>query len=112
MELNYVCAREPARQILLHEHVLRFLRGQVLRVLAERLRAGGIDGLGEIAPGPRTVAKLHPVQRPVSVHHREPRTSLPRRRKSVHRCGTLAISHRSRRGHCPYAGHIGLVTHT
>ena len=67
-----------------------------------RAEIGGrrIDEPDEVAPAPRAVANLHHVQRPASVHDGESRTTL----SCVHRCGTLAISHGSRRRNCPYAG--------
>lgn len=99
MELDYVCPREPgqgiadgvADDVMTHAAYLGpSLHGRTVRQIL--------------------LANLHPVQRAVAVHHREPRTSLPCRRKCVHRCGALAISRGSRRGHCPYAGHIDSVT--
>jgi hypothetical protein len=61
-----------------------------------------IDEPDEVAPAPRAVTHLHHVQRPASVHDGESRTTL----SCVHRCGSLAISHGSRRRNCPYAGQI------
>ena len=73
---------------------------------------GGIERARRNRQSRSALAKPHRVQRPVSVRHREPRTSLAARRMSAHRCGTLAISQGVEAGHCLYAGHIGSVTHT
>ena len=61
---------------------------------------GRIDEPDEVAPAPRAVAHRHHVQRPASIQDGESRTTI----SCVHRCGTLAISHRSGRRSCPCAG--------